>query len=229
MAWLVAGGLTGVFVAVLQVILLQPLIVEAERYEAGEARVHEAGQQPAAVAHEEGGPYVPGSARIDLERSLLTIGFHVILWAGFGLVFGALSDLIALFSGGSSSRRCALCAAGFAAFVVAPTVGLPPELPGMAAADLGARQLWWIVSAAATLGAAMMVLIGRSPWVWAASAILLVLPHAIGAPHLSEVRADVVPPDLAAAFAARTIAVGFAGWVALAGAMHLTEVREAMA
>lgn len=33
--------------------------------------------------------------------------------------------------------------AGFAAFTVAPALGLPPELPGMMAADLGPRQARW--------------------------------------------------------------------------------------
>lgn len=34
--------------------------------------------------------------------------------------------------------------AGCATFVLAPTLGLPPELPGTAAADLTLRQTWWI-------------------------------------------------------------------------------------
>ena len=34
-------------------------------------------------------------------------------------------------------------AAGFVVFSAAPALGLPPELPGMTAATLGSRQLWW--------------------------------------------------------------------------------------
>jgi adenosylcobinamide kinase/adenosylcobinamide-phosphate guanylyltransferase len=40
--------------------------------------------------------------------------------------------------------------AGFAVFTLAPGLGLPPELPAMPAADLLARQVWWIGTAAAT-------------------------------------------------------------------------------
>ena len=39
---------------------------------------------------------------------------------------------------------------GFAVFMLAPSLGLPPELPGMPAAELGPRQVWWLLTAAAT-------------------------------------------------------------------------------
>src|SRR3974390_3265881 len=34
--------------------------------------------------------------------------------------------------------------AGFAVFTLAPGLGLPPELPGVPAAPLLSRQLWWV-------------------------------------------------------------------------------------
>ncbi|MEI2612914.1 MAG: CbtA family protein [Candidatus Promineifilaceae bacterium] len=51
-----------------------------------------------------------------------------------------------------SPRGTACCGASPAslAFQLAPAFGLPPELPGMAAADLGARQVWWCGTALAT-------------------------------------------------------------------------------
>jgi predicted cobalt transporter CbtA len=66
----------------------------------------------------------------------------------------------------------------FAVFVVAPGLGLPPELPGIAAAPQLERQIWWtatILSTAAGLG---LITFRRSA-VTAAVAILL-----IAAPHL---------------------------------------------
>ena len=54
--------------------------------------------------------------------------------------------------------------AGFAAFTLAPNLGLPPELPAMPAADLLARQAWWIGTVVATAAGLALIVFGRSPW-----------------------------------------------------------------
>ena len=73
--------------------------------------------------------------------------------------------------------------AGFVAFQLAPAFGLPPELPGMPAADLVARQIWWWATALAT-GAGLLRASPDSatgPAIGVA-AVLMLLPHIIGAP-----------------------------------------------
>ena len=88
-------------------------------------------------------------------------------------------------------------AGGFAATGLATGLGLSPELPGSAAADLFARQIWWIGTAAAT-GAGLYALIKlRTPLAIAAGVLLLVLPHLIGAPHPHEY-VSTAPAELAA-------------------------------
>ena len=47
-------------------------------------------------------------------------------------------------------RAIAWAAAAFVATGLAPAAGLAPELPGMPAADLVARQSWWFLTATAT-------------------------------------------------------------------------------
>jgi len=59
-----------------------------------------------------------------------------------------------------------LIAAGFVAFSLAPAAGLPLGLPGMAAAALEARQIWWVCTVAAT--AAGLALLAFPPAWWPA-------------------------------------------------------------
>lgn len=51
-------------------------------------------------------------------------------------------------------------AAGFVVFGVAPGLGLPPELPGMVAATLSKRQVWWVFTVACTFAALGLLMAG---------------------------------------------------------------------
>jgi cobalt transporter subunit CbtA len=103
--------------------------------------------------------------------------------------------------------------AGFATFMLAPSAGLPPELPGMAAGELASRQIWWWSAAAATAGGIAVIALTRH-LAWKAAAIgLIALPHVIGAPDASGDSA--VPAGLANAFAANAIAVSAVFWIVL--------------
>ena len=77
-----------------------------------------------------------------LERTFYTSGSNIVTGVAFALVLvgvfllrGKPVDLNQGFLWG---------AAGFVVFSAAPALGLPPELPGMTAATLGSRQLWWV-------------------------------------------------------------------------------------
>lgn len=82
----------------------------------------------------------------------------------------------------------AVASAGLLSLNVWPALGLPAELPGMDAAALQARQVWWLFAAvsaalacAALAGIATRGLAGH--WRWLAALLLLALPFMVGAPH----------------------------------------------
>lgn len=104
---------------------------------------------------------------------------------------------------------CRLCD-----FRLAPAFGLPPELPGSVAADLVSRQIWWIGTAAATAVGLWLMVFVRSVWAVPVAVAVIAAPHLIGAPHPGE-GAGLVPPELAAIFAARSLGVNAVFWALL--------------
>ena len=216
---LFAGFVAGLLAALLHFALVQDLILQAETYESGEAR-HFAGvaAETASPDHAEGSAALShdaGEAGVAFSRNLLTVLFTALIHVGYALLlvagFGVASGL-----GIRIGLREGLLwgIAGFAAFQLAPAAGLAPELPGTIAADLSDRQIWWYGTVLATAAALALIGYGRKAHLWVAGAVLLVLPHVIGAPQ-PDAYAGVAPPELAAAFAARVLAVGLVVWASL--------------
>jgi cobalt transporter subunit CbtA len=150
-----------------------------------------------------------------LANVVLGVGFALLLVAAFALSGRAVDARYGALWG----------AAGFAVFVLGPGLGLPPEVPGMAAAgDLLARQLWWLLAVGCTAAGLGLLAFGRGPALALLGALALVLPHAIGAPHPAEVGAGgVVPPELAGRFVAASFVTAAAFWALLgasAGALY---------
>lgn len=242
---LFAGFAAGLFAALLHFAFVQKLILLGEEYESG-ALVHFQGVAAPAEDHdhaahghgtatadpatdeaapateadghahehdaaEEGGAFTR-NASTSLFFGLEYVGYALILLAGFGLaeVYGKVITL----------REGLLWGiAGYAAFQLAPAMGLEPELPGTMAADLAARQIWWLGAAICTAAGLGLLGYGRGVAAVVGAIALLALPHLIGAPEL-ESYSGVAPPELASIFAARSLGVGLAGWAflgALAG------------
>ncbi len=105
-------------------------------------------------------------------------------------------------------------AGGYVAFSLAPSLGLPPELPGTFTADLAARQLWWLGTAVASACGLALLVLARSTPLKLLGGFSLALPHLIGAPHPPAI-GGAVPPELAAEFAAVSLATPALFWVAL--------------
>ncbi len=145
-----AGLLAALLLTLLQILWVTPLILEAETYEKSEpvaAQPHEHAPGVAAHVHDEEA-WEPEDG---WQRTLSTTGGNLVVAVGFALM---LAGLFTLRAPGQTWQGLLWGLAGYAVFCLAPSLGLPPELPGTAAADLVQRQYWWIATAAATAGPA---------------------------------------------------------------------------
>ena len=179
---LLVGALSGLLLTAVQFWQVIPIIQNAERYE-GEttsAPVH-ATHEHAAHEHPTGA-WAPADG---IERMLYTLFSNVLSGIGFSLML-----IVAIvFSRKSKSEikldwRHGLLwgIAGYSIFYLSPSLGVPPEIPGVIAAPLEDRQLWWLVAVLCTAAGLAGVSFGKSPWRWAALS-LLVVPYLIGAPE----------------------------------------------
>lgn len=241
---LFAGLGAGVLAALLQLWLTVPLILEGELYETG-ARTHfasadggihdhgghGAGHERAAApsaaqpqtaqieAHERAHERAHEEGSGGLQRHVLTFSANLVTWVGFALLM-SVAISASLQSGRVSRidwRRglvWGLC--GFLAVNLAPAAGLPPELPGSSAAPLEARQIWWITTVILTAAGIALIASGKGWWPVALGLLLILLPHVVGAPHPHGYGGST-PPELAALFVGRALAVNAASWAFLGG------------
>lgn len=227
-AGLLAGLFAGLAIAILQNFTTTPLILEAEAFE-------EAGQHAAAATfiapavfrleapsllyvHGDaghGGEAAAGSVwapQEGFERIAFTSAATIATSIGFALLL--LGGL--LLSGEEINERTAMiwAAGGFVSTGLAPALGLPPELPGMQAADLVDRQSWWLLTATTTAFALFLMLMYEDWRLRALGVLVLLAPHLVGAPHAEGIEVGRVPAELAARFAATSLAVHAALWIA---------------
>jgi cobalt transporter subunit CbtA len=211
LAAVVAGALAGVLVTGLQALRLVPLILAAETYEQGEATPEhgDAGHghaAPSAVAADEA--WAPETA---LQRTLATTFANLLTGIGFALLLAAA---LALTGSAGWHRGLLWGLGGYAAFVLAPSISLPPSIPGMPEAPLEARQLWWLATVVAT-AAGLVLLIRLRVWYGALlGALCLILPHLIGAPA-PVAEQGPVPADIVHAFRSATQTTNLVFWLAL--------------
>jgi cobalt transporter subunit CbtA len=218
---LLAGAVAGLFAWALQMVKTTPLILKAEAYEemAEKAKAEAAAKTPAttppAAAHAHGAAsakeWEPAEG---FERNAFTLLSSLITAIGFAFM---LTGAIAMSGRAVDWRQGILWGlAGYAAFYVAPSLGLPPEVPGMAATDLVKRQIWWFGTAAATTaGLALIFFAPTTAWKAVAVALILV-PHVIGAPA-HEPEPGPLPAALAAEFAVASLVTVGLFWMALGG------------
>ena len=223
----IAGLLSGLLLTVMQSFSTVPLILQAEVFEnAGEAAGHSHGAAPAANAaapahahnHDEAG-WAPADG---LERFAYTAAADVLSAIGFALVVLAASEALGGFGGWRGGLMFGL--AGFLTVILAPGLGLPPELPGMPAADLGPRQIWWVATAACTAISLGLLAYTRSAALAALAIVLLIAPHLIGAP-LAPSHETAVPMDLYARFVNTVYATNLVFWAVLGAACGVIRQR----
>ena len=200
----------------IQHLRLTPYLIAAESLEpaGGAAHAHEHAGSEAGHSHshaEDGHDHGAGWGPADgWQRTLATTLTAVMAGAAFAAVLAAVS----LISGIPITRRngmvWGLC--GFLAVTLAPAVGLPPVLPGMAGDDLVARQIWWAGTIAATAAGIFLIATRAEAWAIALAVLLIGLPHLIGAPPAVNA-GNAVPAGLAASFAANAIAANAIFWL----------------
>lgn len=209
-----AGLLAAILLTLLQSLWVTPLILHAETFEGGDpaAEVLEhshAHEHAAASGHSHDGE---AWAPEDGWQRLLSTGLsNLVVAVGFALM---LAGLFTLRAPNQTWQGLLWGLAGFATFSLAPSIGLPPELPGTAAADLLLRQYWWIGAAASTaVGLALLVFAHH----WALRILglpILAVPHLIGAPH-PQVHESLVPQALEHEFILASLLTNVVFWAAL--------------
>ena len=200
---LFAGAAAGLIAALLQLYFVQPVLLHAELYETG-ALVHFGGD--AVSAHQDVGG-------IDPLRDGLSILFTMLVYTGYALILIAAMAFAENRGHVVTARNGIIW--GIAGFVIvhfAPGFTLAPEVPGVAAADVYERQIWWFATVATAALAVWLIAFGRNWLAWGAAVVLLLAPHVIGAPEPDQFSGPV-PTELGALFAARAFGIGAVAWV----------------
>ncbi len=199
LAGLLSGLVSGLALSAVQYLQVIPIIQEAERYEV------------AATIHQEHGNDEGWSPQDGWERISFTVAANVSMAVGFGL----------LLVGAYSLRQCISPmqgliwgVAGFSVFFIAPSLGLPPELPGTESGSLIARQSWWLLTVSCTAcGLALLVFAGK-PWLKLIGFALLIVPHGVGSPHSGQY-IGLAPESLATQFLVATALANGVFWLVL--------------
>lgn len=211
---ILAGLIVGALVTMIHLTMVTPIILEAESFEAKvEARPIPHDHQAGTPAHTHGNAaWAPEDG---LERSLYTFAANLVMAVGYGLLLATAFTI----TGRNLTLRAGLIwgLAGYVCVSFLPALGLPPELPGSAAADLGARQAWWIATVIASVTGMAIAVFHPTRWTKTAGIAVMILPHLIGAPHIPAGEAGVVPAELAAHFVMATMFMNAVLWIALGG------------
>ncbi len=234
---LFTGFIAGIIVTGVQMLKVTPLILQAETYELDELAVNHT-HTNLGIAHEHnlnGATLdnhlqvkdvhdIQTAASTDLdeswipadgmERSFFTIVSNIFTSIAFSLILVSVYLLrgkpVTYFSGFLWG------AAGFAVFSGSTSLGLPPELPGMTAAALESRQIWWIGTVIATATGIGFFTESATILPKFFGAVLITLPHIIGAPH-PHIFESNVPAELSAQFAVASLLTSIFFWMVLGG------------
>ncbi|MGV1015173.1 MAG: CbtA family protein [Methyloceanibacter sp.] len=216
----IAGGIAGLGMTVVQLFTTVPLIIKAETFEGAESHGHALGDaaETGEVAGSSGHSHAPGeegwAPEDGFERTAFTAAANIVTGIGFALLLIAVSEL---FGGIRDWRQGVFWGlAAFVVFTLAPGLGLPPELPAMPAADLGARQVWWVATVISTGVALWLLFFQRSLLGVIAAMALLVAPHIIGAPQPASYETPV-PEGLHHSFVVAVVLTTLVFWALLGG------------
>jgi len=234
MTVLLTGFIAGIVVTGAQMLRVTPLILQAEDYELSEfAVLHTHAASGITHQHKLNGValdkhlqikdvHIKISASTDpeqswapadgMERTFYTLVSNIITAIAFSLLLVGVYML----RGKPVNYVCGLLwgAAGFAVFSGSTALGLPPELPGMTAAALESRQIWWIGTVIATATGIGILIESKTILPKFIATVLIAVPHIIGAPH-PHVFDSNVPAELSAQFAVASLMTSLFFWMVL--------------
>jgi cobalt transporter subunit CbtA len=220
LAALLAGIVAGLVMSVIQHVRLTPIIVAAEVFErdtsAQDHGQHDHGtENPGSSAHSHGdeNSWAPQDG---WERLIYTTLSTIVTGSAFAAILAGVAMIGNIPLTPRNGVIWGLC--GFLCASLAPAAGLPPELPGMPAADLTARQVWWVGCIITTAAGLYLIASKSHRWGSWAGVALIAAPHIIGAPHAVIDGTSGVPAGLAATFVANSLAANAVFW-ALIGSL----------
>ena len=198
------GLLSGLLLTAVQQIQVIPTLLKAEVYEQNTSALTESHEQP---------EWQPENG---WQRTAYTAAANISLGVGFSLLMGAIMCSKAR----PDNWRIGILwgMAGYLSFFVAPSLGLPPEVPGTLAAKLEDRQSWWLITVLDTGFGLSLLAFALTRTNQFFGAVLLVAPHLIGAPQ-PEVAGSAAPDDLVQTFITATALANAIFWLAIGGLM----------
>lgn len=211
-----SGFWAGLLLTAVQSIQVIPTLLQAEVYEERAATLPAHTHSESEVTHTH--QHETWQPQNGWERTAYTAVANISLAVGFALLLGAASNL----RGGISHWRNGLLwgLAGYTVFFVAPSLGLPPEVPGTEAAALKDRQLWWLMAVFDTAFGLWLLCFANTKANKLLGLALLVAPHWIGSPQ-PDVHSSAAPIALTQSFITATTLANAVFWLALGGLMGL--------
>lgn len=198
---LTSGILAGLLLFLVQHFTIFPLIQKAE--------VYESAAEKSDLHHHADEGWKPANGT---ERTAFTALTTVVTAIGFSALLFGIAGVSPIRLDWHKGLLWGLAA--FVCVDLAPSLGLLPQPPGTAVADLYARQEWWVFTVLSTaIGLWLLLNRRRSIAVRLIGVLPLILPHAIGAPVAQGNSA--VPVTLIHQFALRSILTTALFWVFL--------------
>ncbi len=159
---------SGVIISVYQAYFITPIILGSEVFEVAEPVSHHQVEEVEAWAPEDG-----------VERNSWNFTSNFLLCFAYALI---LLSAMSFKNSTNTIKGIFWGVAAYLAIFAAPALGLPPEIPGMEAAQLEGRQAWWLLTVILTAISLWLIAFQNNLYKMI-GVILLVLPHLLGAPQ----------------------------------------------
>ncbi len=171
------GLIAGLVLSAAQIITVNPIIFEAETYELAVPHQH------SGHSHSHEHQVESWAPKDGAERTGYTVFANVAAGIGFASIILALMSQLHIHDSRPLTVFKGLLwgGAGYAVFFLAPSIGIPPEIPGIEAPPLAERQFWWFSSALCT-GAGLLTLFFAAPKCKVIGGAIILIPYIIGVP-----------------------------------------------